>query len=118
MWNNAAISQFITRRYGLDFVGDNMTIEQILASSMEVTASVILGDANLPSTYMGVNALLQNSPVDLVILDPPFGEGKHGWGETWNSEGNRWEPSADLLDYLAPVKLNKECLVVVVYTCY
>lgn len=118
LWSNLAISQFIARRCGLDFVGDSVTKEQILASTVEVSASVILGDARLPSTYTGVNALLQNSPVDLVILDPPFGEGKHARGETWDSEDNRWEPSPDLFDYLAPVKLNKECLVVAVYTRY
>ena len=118
LWNKTALSHFVARRSGLDFVADGVTKDEILASRTEVTVSVIHGDAKLPSTYSGVNALLQNSPVDLVIVDPPFGERKHARGETWDSEANRWEPTSDLLDYLAPVNLNKQCLVIAVYTRY
>ena len=117
-WGSVAVSQFIARRTGVDFVASGTTADTILAGSAEVTASIIHGDAKLPSTYTGVNKLLHDSPVDLVIVDPPFGEGKHPTGESWDSEANRWEPTGDLLNYLGPVNLNKECLVMAVYTRY
>lgn len=102
-WSDLSIAQFVARRSGVDFVTDAATARAVADRVFNVRLSIVCGDARLLSTYTQIEEHLEGIAVNLVLVDPPFGVGKHGPRESWDSE--KWSPSADILGYLDKVPL-------------
>ena len=114
-WKPETIAQFLARRSGVDFCNDDCEIYQ-RADTVPTGVrriSVVCGDATLASTYTCVESLLSGDSVELVLLDPPFGLGKHGASESWDTADQKWKPTKDILGYLQEVPLRSTfCLAI------
>lgn len=104
-WSNVAIAHFIARRSGVDFVANDTSAASLAKSCVSVRVSVLHGPALRVSTYKEANNLVDNVGFELVLIDPPFGQNKHGRRESWDTPQNKWQPSADVLGCLSSVKL-------------
>ena len=106
-WQPESIAQFLARRSGVDFCADDCNAYESAATvpTARCLVSIVCGDAKLVSTYACVESLLHGDSVELVLLDPPFGLGKHGLTESWDTADQKWTPSNDVLNCLEKVPL-------------